>query len=330
MKDVRTQRHRLVALSLAAMALAMPALPAMAQATYPTQSIKIVVPSPPGGSTDFLARAVGQRLQAAWGQPVLIENKPGAGLRLGAEAVAKSPADGYTLLMAAVHHSIAQAVYKKRSYDLEKDLTPVSIVAIVPNVLIVPASLPVKNVKEFIALAKAQPGKLAYGSTGNGTAHHIIGEQFDDMAGVQLLHVPYKGSGPALTDLMGGQIQAMFDTVASCLPHIQAGKVRPLAVTTAKRSSALPDVPTLAESGLTGFDIATWFGLMAPAGTPPHIVAKIQKEVAAMLATPEMRNQLATAGAEPVGSTSQQMAQQINAEVQRFTALAKKINLDVE
>jgi tripartite-type tricarboxylate transporter receptor subunit TctC len=333
MNDTRTSRRRLLtlpaALVSAAAALALLPLTTLAQ-TYPAQPIKIVVPSPPGGSTDFLARAIGQRLQTAWGQPVVIENKPGAGLRLGAEAVARSPADGYTLLMAAVHHSIAQAVYKKRSYDFEKDLTPISIVAVVPNVLIVPASLPAKNVKEFIALAKAQPGKLAYGSTGNGTAHHIIGEQFNDMAGTQLLHVPYKGSGPALTDLMGGQIQAMFDTVASCLPHIQAGKVRPLAVATAKRSAALPDVPTLSESGLTGFDIATWFGLMAPAGTPPQVVAKIQKEVAAMLATPEMRSQLATAGAEPVGSTSQQMAQQIHGEVQRFSALAKKINLDVE
>jgi tripartite-type tricarboxylate transporter receptor subunit TctC len=325
----RVSRRRVLSLPIAAAALALTNQSASAQA-YPAKPIKIVVPSPPGGSTDLLARAIGQRLQAGWGQSVIIENKPGAGLRLGAEAVAKSPADGYTLLMAAVHHSIAQAVYKKRTYEFEKDLTPISIVAIVPNVLIVPAALPVKNVKEFIALAKAQPGKIAYGSTGNGTAHHIIGEQFNDMAGTQLLHVPYKGSGPALTDLMGGQIQAMFDTVASCLPHIQAGKLKPLAVATAKRSAALPDVPTLAESGLTGFDIATWFGLMAPAGTPAEIVAKLQKEIAGMLATPEMRSQLTAAGAEPVGSTSQQMAQQIHAEVQRFSALAKKINLDVD
>ena len=329
MNDARTARRRLFALPLAAAALALLPWSALAQ-TYPAQPIKIVVPSPPGGSTDFLARAISQRLQTAWGQPVVVENKPGAGLRLGAEAVAKSPADGYTLLMAAVHHSIAQAVYKKHSYELERDLAPISIVAVVPNVLVLPTSLPAKNVKELIALAKAQPGKIAYGSTGNGTAHHIIGEQFNDMAGTQLLHVPYKGSGPALTDLMGGQIQAMFDTVSSCLPHIQSGKLRPLAVATAKRSAALPDVPTLDESGLTGFDIATWFGLMAPAGTPPEIVAKIQKEVSTMLAAPDMRSQLSNAGAEPVGSTSQQMAQQIHGEVQRFSALAKKINLDVE
>ena len=219
MTQPRISRRRLLTLPAAAAILTLPSLPAQAQ-SYPVRPIKIVVPSPPGGSTDILARAIGLRLQTAWGQHVVIENKPGAGLRLGADAVAKSPGDGYTLLMAAVHHSIAQAVYKKRTYDLEKDLMPVTIAAVVPNVLIVPASLPVRNAREFIALAKSQPGKLAYGSTGNGTAHHIIGEQFNDMAGTKILHVPYKGSAPALTDLMGGQIQAMFDTVASCLPHI--------------------------------------------------------------------------------------------------------------
>jgi tripartite-type tricarboxylate transporter receptor subunit TctC len=329
MNAFRPSRRSLLALPVAATALALPSFRAMAQ-SYPARPIKIVVPSPPGGSTDLLARAVGQRLQAAWSQPVLIENKPGAGLRLGAEFVAKSSADGYTLLMAAVHHSIAQAVYRKRSYDLERDLAPISLVAIVPNVLIVPASLPARNVKEFIELAKAQPGKLAYGSTGNGTAHHIIGEQFNEMAGTRLLHIPYKGSAPALTDLMGGQIQAMFDTVASCLPHIQAGKVRALAVATAKRSIALPNVPTLDESGLKGFDIATWFGLMAPAGTPKDVIAKIQQEVALMVQKPDMKEQLASSGAELVSSTPEQMAQQIRAEVQRFTALAKKTQLELE
>jgi tripartite-type tricarboxylate transporter receptor subunit TctC len=308
-----------------------PSLSAWAQAQpYPTHALKIVVPSPPGGSTDFLARTIGQRLQTNWGQPVVIENKPGAGLRLGAEAVAKSPADGYTLLMAAVHHSIAQAVYKKRSYELERDLTPIGIVANVPNALIVPAPLAANNVREFIALVKAQPGKLAYGSTGTGTAHHIIGEQFNDMAGTQLLHVPYKGSAPALTDLMGGQVQAMFDTIPSCLPHIQAGKVKALAVTSGQRSVALPNVPTLAESGLTGFDISTWFGLMAPAGTPVDVIAKLQREVASMLQTADMRATLWATGAEPVGGTPQQMAIQIQGEVRRFSALAQKIRLELE
>jgi tripartite-type tricarboxylate transporter receptor subunit TctC len=261
---------------------------------------------------------------------VVIENKPGAGLRLGAELVAKAAPDGYTLLMGAVHHSIAQAVYNKRSYELERDLTPIVVVATVPNVLIVPTTMSVKNVQELIALAKADPGKLAYGSTGTGTAHHIIGEQFNDMAGTKLLHVPYKGSAPALVDLISGQTQVMFDTIPSCLPHIKSGKVRPLAVTTPKRSVALPDVPTLSESGLTGFDVSTWFGFMAPAGTPKPIIDKIQKEVAAILKIPEVREQLLGSGAEPEGGTTEQMRQQINAEVKKFSALAKKINLQLD
>jgi tripartite-type tricarboxylate transporter receptor subunit TctC len=329
MTDVRMSRRQFIALPVAGACLALPSFPTLAQ-SYPTRPIRIVVPSPPGGTTDLLARAVGNKMQADWGQPVVIENKPGAGLRLGADFVAKSAPDGYVLLMAAVHHSIAQAVYKKRSYDLERDLAPISIVALVPNVLIVPASLPVKNVQEFIALAKAQPGKMSYGSTGNGTAHHLIGEQFNDMAGTKLLHVPYKGSAPALTDLMGGQIQAMFDTASSCLPYITAGKVRALAVTASKRSASLPDVPTLSESGLTGFDVVTWFGLMAPAGTPKELLARLEAETARMLALPEIREQLTKAGAEPVGSSSEQMALQIHGEVQRFSALAKKVNLELE
>ncbi|WP_310389165.1 tripartite tricarboxylate transporter substrate binding protein [Roseateles sp.] len=329
MKSISISRRHLVTLPLTAGALALAPRFALSQA-YPNRPIKIVVPSPPGGSTDLLARVVAQRVQSAWGQTVVVEYKPGAGLRIGAEAVAKSAPDGYTFLMAAVHHTIAQAVYTKRAYELERDLTPVTIMAVVPNVLIVPATLPVNNIKEFIALAKSPTAKLTYGSTGTGTAHHIIGEQFNDMAGTSLLHVPYRGSAPALTDLMGGQIQVMFDTIASCLPHIQSGKLKPLAVATAKRSLALPNVPTLDEAGLTGFDIATWFGLMAPAGTPADIVAKMQAEVTSMLSNSDVKAQLAQAGAEPVGSTTQQMAQQIRSEVQRFSALAKKIKLEAE
>ncbi len=310
-------------------------LPARAQAqaqsaTWPNRPIKIVVPSAPGGSTDHLGRLIGQGMQAAWGQPVVIENKPGAGLRLGAEMVARAPADGYTLLVGAIHHSIAQAVYVKRSYDFQRDLVPISSIAVVPNVLIVPSSMPVKNVAELIAHAKANPGKISYGSTGVGTAHHLIGEQFNDMAGTTLLHVPYKGSSPALVDLMSGQVQVMFDTVASCLPHIQAGKLRALAVATAQRSSVLPDVPTLDEAGLKGFDIASWFGLMAPAGTPPDVIAKVHGEVVRQLALPDVRARLAQMGAEPVGNTPEQLAQQINGEVERFALLARKARLQLD
>jgi tripartite-type tricarboxylate transporter receptor subunit TctC len=297
---------------------------------WPSKPVKIVVPSPPGGSTDQIARAMGQKLSVAWGQPVVTENKPGAGLTLGADFVAKAQNDGYTLLMGAVHHSIAQKVYKKLPYDFGKDLAPITVLAVVPNVLIVSASNPAKNVKELIAQAKAEPGKLSYGSTGAGTAHHLIGEQFNDMAGTDVLHVAYKGSSPALVDLMGGQITMMFDTVASCLPLIKGGKLRPLAVATAKRSSALPDVPTLSESGLTGFDIATWFGFMAPAGTPKEVIDKIYLDSAKILATPEMKKQWLDMGAEPVGSTPAEMGAQIKSEMEKFGALATKAKLSLD
>lgn len=313
---------------VAAAAMALP-FATQAQA-WPTKPVKIVVPSAPGGSTDHIARAIGQKLSEAWGQPVVVENRPGAGLTLGADFVAKSPADGYTLLMGAVHHSIAQNVYKKLPYDFVRDLAPISVLAIVPNVLIVAVKNPATNVSELIAQSKANPGKLSYGSTGVGTAHHLIGEQFNDMAGTDILHVAYKGSSPALVDLLGGQTTMMFDTVASCLPHIQAGTLRPLAVATAKRSSALPDVPTLSEAGLTGFDIATWFGLMAPAGTPKTVIDKVYADSARILSMPDMKKRWMEMGAEPVGNTPEQMGAQIKTEMAKFAALVSKAKLSIE
>ena len=298
--------------------------------TYPDRPVRIVVPSAPGGSTDQLARIMGQKLSEKWGQSVVIENKPGAGLTLGADYVAKQPADGYTILMGALHHSIAPAVYKKLPYDFQRDLTPITVIAVVPNVLIVPEQSPAKSVEELIALAKSKPGSLTYGSTGAGTAHHLIGEQFNDMAGVQTLHVPYKGSGPALIDLMGGRVDIMFDTVASCLPHIKSGKVRALAVATPNRSSALPDVRTLDQAGLTGFDIASWFGFLAPTGTPPAIIDKIYQDSAEILKSDAIRGQLLAMGAEPVGNTPAEMTAQIADEMVRFKALAQKANLSMD
>lgn len=300
--------------------------PVLAQ-DYPTKSIRLVVPSAPGGSTDQLARLIGEKLTSAWGQTVVIENKPGAGLTLGADFVAKAPPDGYTILMGAVHHSIAPAFYKDLSYDVERDLAPITVVAVVPNVMIARTDFPAKTTAEVIAYAKSKPGELTYGSTGAGTAHHLIGEQFNDMAGTNLLHVPYKGSSPALIDLMGGRIDFMFDTIASCLPHIKAGKLRPIAVATASRSSALPDVPTLAESGLPEFNIETWFGLMAPAGTPQAIIDKIHAETAKILHDPATKARLLAMGAEPVGNTPAEMAAQIKSEVAKFAELAKKAQL---
>ncbi|MGO4327368.1 tripartite tricarboxylate transporter substrate binding protein [Cupriavidus sp. 2TAF22] len=315
--------------AVTAFALALAAGTALAQ-TYPTKPIRLVVPFPPGGTTDVLARAVGQRLTQALGQPVVIENRPGAGATIGADAVAKSPADGYTLLMGAVHHTIAPNVYKKLSYDFQKDLTPISVVAIVPNVLVVSPGFPARNVQELVAYAKANPGKLTYASNGNGTAHHLIGEQFKAQTGTSIVHVPYKGSAPAITDLMGGQVSMMFDTMSSALPYIKAGKLKPLAVATARRSSALPDVPTLAEAGLPGFDIASWFGILAPAGTPPEIVNRLSAEIIKALARPDVRQQLAAIGAEPVGNTPPQMTAQIREEVTRFGKLVKDAQVSMD
>lgn len=297
---------------------------------WPAKPISLVVPFPSGGTTDVLARAIGQELSVAIGQPVVVESKPGAGSTLGADYVAKAKPDGHTLLMGAVHHTIASSVYKKLPYDFQKDLTPISIVAMVPNVLSINTAIPAKNVSELLALAKAQPGKYSFGSNGNGTAQHLIGAQFEIMGGVELLHVPYKGSGPLTTDLLGGQIQMSFDTITPVLPHIKAGKLRALAVTTGKRSAALPDVPTLDEAGLKGFDLGTWFGLLAPAGTPTPIVERLSQEVARIVARPDFRKKLEDIGANPVGNTSAQMARQIKEDTDRFAKLVKDAKVTLE
>jgi tripartite-type tricarboxylate transporter receptor subunit TctC len=301
-----------------------------AVATYPSRPIKIVVPFAPGGTTDMLARLIGQRLTQSWGQPVVIENKPGAGATLGADVVAKSAGDGYTLLMGAAHHTIAQKVYSKVPYQFDRDFAPITIVAMVPNMVVVNADVPARNIAEFVALAKSQPGKLNYGSAGAGTAHHLIGEMFNLKAGVKLVHVPYKGSAPAVADLLSGQVQLMFDTVTSGLPQVKAGKLRALAVTTAKRSSAMPDVPTLSETVLPGFDVGTWFGLLAPASTPPAIVSKLNAEIVRIIQQPDVRKQMLDAGSEPIGNTSEQMAAQIRTELDTFETVVKQIKLVVD
>ena len=303
---------------------------AQAALNYPVRPIKIVVPFAPGGTTDMLARLVGQRLTQSWGQPVVIENKPGAGATLGADIVAKSTPDGYTLLMGAAHHTIAQQVYAKIPYHFDRDFAPITMVAMVPNMVVVNTDVPAKTIGEFIALAKTQPGKLNYGSAGAGTAHHLIGEMFKLRAGVDLVHVPYKGSAPAVADLLSGQVQLMFDTVTSGLPQVKAGKLRALAVTTAKRSSAMPDVPSLSETALPGFDVGTWFGLLAPAATPPAIVQKLNAEIVKIIQQPDVRKQMLEAGSEPMGNTSQQMAAQIKSELDAFEAVVKQIKLVVE
>ena len=321
--------HRIARRTLLAAALAVAAVGAYAQA-YPSKPIRWIVPFPPGGSTDLLARVVGQKLTEAWGQQVIVENKGGAGGTLGAAEVARAPADGYTLLMGAIHHTIATSVYPKLPYDFQRDFAPITVVAIVPNVLVVNPSVPANSTKELIAYAKANPGKLSYGSAGMGTAHHLIGEQFNLQAGINILHVPYKGSSPAVADLIGGQVQLMYDTVASCLPHIKSGKLRPLAVATAKRSAALPDVPTIAESALPGFEVTTWFGALAPAKTPNEIVVKLNAEIVNILAMPDVRKRLLEAGAEPVGNSPGEMAAQIKRETEGFAKIVKQAKITAE
>jgi len=320
---------RVARLVIPAVGLTLAAGNAQAQA-YPSKPIRWIVPFPPGGSTDLLARVVGQRLTESWGQQVLVENRGGAGGTLGAAEAARAPADGYTLLMGAIHHTIASSAYPKLPYDFQKDFAPITVVAIVPNVLVVNPSVPAKSTNELIAHAKANPGKLTYGSAGMGTAQHVIGELFIQRAGTDIVHVPYKGSAPAVADLIGGQVTIMYDTVGSCLPHIKSGKIRPLAVTTAKRSVALPDIPTIAESALPGFEVTSWFGALAPAKTPPEIVAKLNGEIVKILAMPEVQKRLLDAGAEPVGSTQADMAARIKRETEEFAKIVKQAKIVVE
>ena len=302
---------------------------AMAQA-WPAKTISIIVPFATGGTTDAIARTLGQELSRGLGQPVLIENKPGAGATIGADYVAKARPDGYVLLMGAVHHTIATSVYKKLPYDFQRDLAPVSTIAIVPNVLVVNPKLPAKNIAELVALAKKSPGKLTFGSNGNGTGQHLIGAQFNIGSGVDILHVPYKGSGPLTIDLLGGQIDMSFDTVTPVLSHIRAGKLRALAVTTIQRSAALPDVPTLDEAGLKGFDQGTWFGILAPAATPRDVVTRLNNEVIKVVSSPEFRKKMSDIGAVPVGNTAAQMAAQIKTDTERYAKLVKDANVTIQ
>ncbi len=262
-------------------ALAAPCAFAQTAANYPSKPIRIVVPFPAGGTTDILARAVANEMQKAWGQAVVVENRAGAGGNIGSDVVAKSTPDGYTLLVGAVSpQAINVTLYPRLPYDVMRDFAHVTLIAAVPNVLEVNPSVPVKTVKELIALAKSRPGKLTYASSGSGTSIHLSAELFKTMAGVDMLHIPYKGSAPAITDLISGQVNLMFDNLPSSLAQIKEGKLRAIDVTTLKRSLALPDVPTIAESGLPGYDASSWFGMHAPAGTPTDIVHKLSSTVA--------------------------------------------------
>ena len=298
---------------------------------YPTRSIRLVVPFPPAGTTDILAREVAQRLSVSLGQSVVIDNRPGAAGNIGSDLVAKSAPDGYTLLMGTVGtHAINPSLYSKMPYDHVKDFVPIILVAGVPNVLEVTPSLPVNSVADLIKLAKEKPGQLNFASSGSGTSIHLSGELFKTMAGVDMTHVPYRGSAPALTDLMGGQVQLMFDNLPSSLPHIKAGKLRAIAVTSAQRAPALPNIPTIAESGLPGFEASSWFGLLAPAGTPAAIVARINADVNQWLQTPEAKEKLLAQGAAPAGGTPEQFAAHIRAETEKWAKVVKASGAKVD
>lgn len=316
-------------LGVVALAAAIGSGSAMAQA-WPAKPISLIVPFPAGGTTDVLARALADKLTQSLGQTVIVESKPGAGATLGADHVAKSKPDGYTLLVGAVHHTIASSVYKKLPYDFQKDLAPITTIALVPNVLVVNANTPAKNVAELVAMLKTKPGQYNYGSNGNGTAQHLIGTQFQNLTGTDLAHIPYKGSGPLTTDLLGGQVTMSFDTVTPVLQHIKSGKLRALAVSTAKRASALPEVPTLDEAGLKGFNIGTWFGVLAPAATPPEIVARLNAEMVKIIQSAEFKKRMDEIGAEPIGDSTDQMAGQIKSETDKFAKLVKEAKVVIE
>lgn len=318
-EEIEMMKRNLIKLAISAAVLGFSSL-SIAQA-WPTKIVTIVVPFPPGGTTDVLAREVALKLSPAIGQQVIVENKPGAGATLGAAQVAKATADGHTLLMGAVHHTIASSVYSKLPYDFQKDFAPITTVALVPNILVVSADKPYKNLKDLTAEAKKT--KMSYGSNGNGTAQHMIGTQFQASIGAEILHVPYKGSAPLTTDLLGGQVDMSFDTITPVLPFIKAGKLTPIAVTTAKRSSTLPNVPTLQELGMKEMNIGTWFGLLAPAATPKAVQEKLNAEVVKIIQSAEFKKKMFDIGAEPVGNKQDEMAKQIKEETEKFRHLVK-------
>ena len=297
---------------------------------YPAKPIRFLVGFPPGGTSDILARTIGQKLAEAMGQQVVIENRPGAGGNIGAEAAAKSAPDGYTIFMSTTSQAISVSLYSKLNYDLVKDFSPVIQAVNYTNLLVVHPSLPVKSVKEFIALAKAKPGQLNYGTAGNGTPPHMTGELFKSYTGVNLQHVPYKGGAPAIADLLGGQITVMFDNVPPLLPHVQAGKMRPLAVTSLKRISVLRDVPTLDETGLQGFDSVAWNGVQAPAGTPQEIITRLNTEILRILGMPDVRERLSSQGADPIGGTPAEFAALIGNEIRKWAKVIRDSGAKVD
>ena len=317
-------------LVLAGLVLACCTSLASAQA-WPSKPVRWIVPFAPGGTTDILARTIGEKLSVALGQPVIIDNRPGAGGGVGAELAAKSAPDGYTLVGGTIStHAINASLYSKLPYDPVKDFAPITLIARLPNMLVINPRIPANNVRELIALMKAKPGTFSFASSGNGTSQHLSGELFRSMAGVEMQHIPYKGSPPALQDVVAGQVSMTFDNITTAWPLAKGGQLRALAVTTAKRSPVAPDVPTLAEAGLTGYEIGSWQGVFAPAGTPPEIIRRLNTEIVKIINMPDVRDKLLGLGAEPVGDTPEEFAALVRTEVVKWADVVKKSGARVD
>jgi tripartite-type tricarboxylate transporter receptor subunit TctC len=296
-------------------------------ATYPDRPVRLIVPYSTGGGTDIVARVVAQKLTELWGRAVVVDNRPGAGDTLGTALAVQAPADGYTLVMSSISLAFDPAIYEHLPYDPVRDLAPVALVASQPNMLVVNPALGVTSIAQLIALAKARPGAINYASGGVGSGPHLATELFDQMAGIKLTHVPYKGTGPALTDLLGGQVELMICVTASSAPLVKAGKLRALAVTGARRSSLEPDLPTIAEAGVPGYEFNTWYGIEAPAGTPRPIIDRINADVVRAMQSPDVRTRLVAQGLEPLGSTPEEFRALIASEVAKWTQVARTIGI---
>jgi tripartite-type tricarboxylate transporter receptor subunit TctC len=294
-----------------------------AQATYPAKTMRWIVGYTPGGTADMLARAVGQKLTETWGQQVVVENRPGAGTNIGTEVAAKAPPDGYTLFMPTVANTINPTLYPKLNFDILRDFVHVTNFAKVPGIVVVHPSVPAKNMKELIALAKARPNELRHGSTGIGSPHHLAGEIFKSMSGVKMVHVPYRGASPALVDVVAGHIEVYFGAMVSTLPHAKSGRVRALGVTTLKRVEAVPDIPTISEQGLKGFETGSWFGVSVPTGTSQEIVNRLHKETVRAIASPDIRDRMSAEGAEFIGDSPAQFTAFIKSEIEKWGKAVK-------
>ena len=328
-------RHTLLALLLGAACCGQAAaqsttLSTTQAAPYPSRAIRMVVPFPPGGPNDIVGRTIGQKLQERWGQAVVIDNRPGASSVIGTEFVVKSPPDGYTLMVGGPSLALTRFLFSKAPYDVDRDLAPVILVAKIPNVLLVHPSVPARNVAELVALARAKPGVLNYGSTGTGTATHLFAALFERIAGVKLNHIPYKGTAPAVNDLLAGQIEILFDSLSTALPNLRAGKVRALGITNSTRSPSAPDIPTLAEEGVTGYEAVGWFGIVAPAKVPEPVIAALNAEIAQVIRLPDVQERLARLGGEPAAGSAADFGAYIRVEADRWGRVMREAGVKME